>query len=296
MPEPGAENGYQPYADGLHDQYVLGKVMTRHFLRFLHAALPGVYVRVCESCSPASKKFSVHVIVGAFAEHYLDVAEHALRLYNTFRSLDPLADLCARFMDMGVYKSLQNFRILGCVKLGGTPDRIKRLIGGGPVLPSEAGLSETLLTVIGAHDLLLPSVFVNVSNGRFAVTAPSEIISEVDGLPPNFMSLLEPHSVGFRVAKIVGTAVHFQRIAASWCAFCRRRHDTDNTLVVYVAKTAYIIMCRHDLTHQKIVLSMSVSLTTQKRADLQLPVVEGSKPIKKKNILRRADSVLNTSF
>jgi hypothetical protein len=284
-------SAYQPYVDaGFHDHYVLGRIMTRHFIRFLSGALRGPYIQLCDSCTITSRKYSVHIIVGAFAQHYYDIAEHAMQLFNEFQKRDPIAALTARFLDMGVYKSLQNFRITGCTKHGQSHDRQKRMQN--PLYPDEPFFPgsdnhykswlATLFTHIGALDIELPSIFKvsTLNNSRFNLTS-KEAITDTDGLPSNFIELLRPHSDGFRVRKLLGNTVFFQRISASHCALCQRRHDSDNTLLVHLTRTAYIVMCNHDYAHRKIIINVHSTIR-----NVAKPATSNSK---NKTIARRTD-------
>jgi len=254
--------------------HIFGRVMLRHFLRFLVAMFPRSYVLLCESSTVASSKFSAHIIIGAFCEHYYDVAEYAMRLYERFRSHDPLAHMAANFIDMGVYKSIQNFRMLGCAKLGASPDRRKVLVNNpwGSDDPLR-GFCGTLLTYVrGDTDLQLSARFDIrlIKNKTFDVETTG--VGQQAQLPADFMARLGAHGVGFKVRKVVDNLVLFHRETASECHFCGRRHDADNTLFVSIipgvagSVSKYVIMCRRDPYHRKIIVDGAAVSTRRGRA------------------------------
>lgn len=254
--------GYELFSDPDDKlRRIVGHILLRHFMRFLTLAFGrNCYLLHCQSSTTASAKFSAHLIVGAYADTYHDVAEVAILLFQRFGAQDEVAYLASRFLDMGVYKSIQNLRIALCKKPNTRADRIKVLVAS-PWDDAYEGWRHTLVTQVdGSCDLKLAPRFDNIKNETYGVTVRGQ--GKQAELPADFIARLGVHAQGFRVNRVIDNLVTFQRMGVSApCVFCNRVHDSDNTLMVTIvyastkgAPPTLIVRCRRDAAHRKLVL------------------------------------------
>lgn len=235
---------------------VVGDLMIRDFIRFLTGQV-NAYVLRCESYTVESNKFSVHLIVGAYTRTFHEMAEYANWLYRRYREQSSMADLCARFMDMAVYKSLQNFRLCLAVKRGAGEDRRKMLRNRVIEADTFANWQHTLLTRIDYLD-------VDISEDAKAIMTLNKELPESDLkgltersinlLPDGFARIIEPYSEGLRVAGYHGNLVTFRRMHGAFCRLCLRNHDTDNSLMVLIFENSYVVKCRRNRAGRKVVI------------------------------------------
>lgn len=253
-----------------NQQMIVGDLMIRDFIRFLSGAVCA-YILRCDSYTVESDKFSVHLIVGAYTRNYTDMSEFAHHLYTTYRAQSEFARLTARFLDMAVYKSLQNFRLCLAVKKGAGHERRKVLrnsIVGDPSDPDYefANWRHTLLTYISRYDVDITAI-ARAKTGISRPTADKDLVGMVErgmnALPDGFMKIIESYSKGLQPCRYVGNMVLFRRIMASHCAICRRTHEYENSLIVVILRNAYVIKCRRDAAGKKIIIPISSKIVTR---------------------------------
>ncbi len=134
-----------------------------------------------------------------------------------------LAADCRPFLDMSIYKSVQNFRIAGCHK---GDMRVKEITG-------VHTIADTLLTNITGCTLL-PDIEVvkkreHVSETPLHADDVAAVLDMCQGA-----GLLAHH----RHKRTCGNVLLFDRRSASYCDICDREHVNDNSVVVSVATDA----------------------------------------------------------
>lgn len=168
---------------------------------------------VCESYDhrrPVAR-YSRHLIIdGYYVSGSLQAREFTSRLLRV------LPKQCVRYIDAGINKRLQNFRLPGCSKQA-SPTRIKQIISGH--MPEDAIITN-VAGLIPLDDIATPvSPIVRCT----ATACPDDIKSIVTAAG------LDAHH-RFRMRR--DDVYVYNRIAPSYCEFCERTHDRDNTLIV----------------------------------------------------------------
>lgn len=137
----------------------------------------------------------------------------------TRRVLEYLPTSYRKFIDAGVNRRLQNFRMVCCHKGDG---RVKRIYGSDH--PRESMLiTETRTTQ------LLPDLTANAKVQRFNTRMRTEDINKVLDCCGTILRDNRLHSAR-------GGMLIFSRLRPSHCALCGRVHDSDNTVIVNVAQ------------------------------------------------------------
>lgn len=165
-----------------------------------HIILDGVYV-------------SGHEQAGAFA-----------RVVHSY-----LPENCRALLDMSIYKSLQNFRIAGCVKTGDT--RVKSVVTGHNV-------ASTLITNTTGCRLLPDITTATKKTASSGELHPDELDACLRMCAD--AGLLRYH----RHRQTCGRLLLFDRIASSYCDICNREHPVDNSLLVAVGEGVVFRQCR----------------------------------------------------
>lgn len=167
-------------------------------------------ITVFESCG--KDKTSYHLLVTEYMA--ADNEEAKSFTAQVLEELAVSAPAVVKFLDPGVNKSTQNFRVPGSRKRDSA--RVKRAVG--------AGSAQLLVTHPAASRVL--------GCGADAKAAPLPDICESDVQAG--MALVR--EAGLHHAhvfdKSVGALMTFRRTRPSHCAICDRKHDKDNTLMV----------------------------------------------------------------
>lgn len=171
---------------------------------------------VCESTDSRRPivKYSRHLIIDGY---YVTSTAQAYEF--TKRLLSVLPADCLRFLDNGVNKRFQHFRLPGCTKRG--EDRVKRVI-------SDHSAADAVVTnVVGL--VQLPDIAISINSApRTTVTGSANDVIEI------FTAAgLNAHH-RFRMRR--DDMYIFNRTAPSMCEFCKRIHDKDNTLLLMCTK------------------------------------------------------------
>jgi hypothetical protein len=191
-------------------------------------------IAVFDSSGPTAHgwKYSYHVVVLPYAVP--DGHEAKAFAAAVAGHLPPAA---RGLVDLGVYKSVQNFRLAGSAKAGSV--RVKQL--GAETAAAHGTATEVAdRGIIAARDVRVltralseaptgepPAAEVSDLGGR-AVTAV--LAAATAGAGEAYMA---PHSL----SRVRGQMLLFTRQHSSHCALCGRTHDSDNTLMLFVEPT-----------------------------------------------------------
>jgi hypothetical protein len=191
------------------------------FREIVDAILNALYIvyeinaRLCICVTEGSTKYSNHIIVQDYYVSGSAQAREFTRLALGYMPVD-----CAKWVDAGVNKPNQNFRLVKCHKKG-QPERVKRIVG------TRHSVADTIITNISGctplKDIVAREVYTeHVSTTAFC--AEVRAIAHERGL-----------DVAHRFHKAFGVGNYtytFARIAPSVCNLCRYEHVKDNTLVI----------------------------------------------------------------
>lgn len=198
---------------------------------------------ICESADPAGQKFSNHVIIDNYYVSGHEQAREFTRRLGTY-----LPECYRVFLDLGVNKCIQNFRMVNCHKIGTV--RTKRVISGHfderCIIANVAGC-ELLADIVSAAATPAPVI---VSEDLAAV------------LKMCMGEAFKPHV--YRNSR--NNQLVFDRLYPSYCDICEKDHHTDNTLLVSIASadgtlTAFR-QCRKDAEGSSILLGSATSVVS----------------------------------
>lgn len=201
----------------------LRELKARYILKGIICALKDVFlvlyqinlhsddIIICESRGEPMKKWSYHLI----CKYAVSSNKQAVVVTKKLLGFLPIA--YAAFIDAGVNKSLQNFRMIGCDKGDG---RVKTQCAN-----TLASRYDTLITYIDGCTLL-PDLDVGIARDNAPGSNPEDV-QEVLAICEK-AGLLVDHQ--FRAFK--NGAFLFNRIKSSFCDICARVHTGDNTLLV----------------------------------------------------------------
>jgi hypothetical protein len=174
-------------------------------------------------------KYSYHVLVLPYA-----VANNDEAAGFTERVVERLPELARAFIDMGVNKSTQNFRMLGSSKP--RAERYKRATA------AAVDMFKTARNVDPAHMLVTAAPGTRVLACIYAEDAPlaseaqaqAQTLTAQNPLVQSALNLAEDAGVlaGHVLASVRGTLMCFTREAPSYCALCRETHHHDNSLML----------------------------------------------------------------
>ena len=205
---------------------------------------------ICETkgeVTPGKIKIGFHVTIGGrhYAQNVLVVREFIDLLTS---ELPP--DL-SKYIDRDTNKTIQNWRILGCNKYG-QPRRIKRIFAK-PMYstsPSDAIVGNYTHSANIAHLTYIYTYSTMLSlRPTIAAASRSTITAEVhDRLIIAANALLtEDEKAAFANPSISGNFVNYRRFVPSYCDFCKRIHEKDNTLYFALLDNGSLVkFCRHN--------------------------------------------------
>lgn len=169
--------------------------------------------------SSDSAKFSRHIIINEFAvANHLEAREFAQKVVSF------LPKCVAKFVDMGVYKSNQNFRLPECHKVGSA--RVKKLLNG--AVDADAIITNT------AGCKMLPRVC------KAAVQLCDDVV--VDCKEAEVIAMAAPFTEGHEFKSRKGNRFNYRRRRPSMCSLCERTHDNDNTAYVTVSASGNVYL------------------------------------------------------
>lgn len=255
--------GYDQFTSPNNAVNVVGECFVRDFIDFLRFRLPNTYILRCNSYVlgvDEFKKLSVHLILGAFCTNYKATAEWCNKLFHEYIERSSFAAICAQyFVDMAIYKPLQNFRMTGSTKLGARQSRRKVLQNELWDSPYENWYHTCITAIDARYEWQLDNIGLQEVK-KVDTTLNVADISNINDLPDNFMKIIEPYAKGLRIASRLGNTVFFRRVQPSHCLVCERTHDNENSLIVTVYDTSYVIKCRRNAAGRKIVIGIKSSI------------------------------------
>lgn len=241
--------------------------ILERFLAALHNAFSTLYgidligdgngdcIVICDSCR--TDKISYHIIINNF--HVESAVEAAY--FTSF--LDKL--LPAKIMDLAVNKSIQNFRIVGCIKLGAGISSIK-------TIKTKNKWYDSIITFITDESILLPPIAKSLSEDT---TLSSNLSSNMTFpfSPDQQKKIIEFLDTGgwidgCKFDKVVENCLLlFKRIMPGNCKICRKEHQKENSpLVVITADGTILFKCRRALNKPaKVLIHQDLSSIDESR-------------------------------
>jgi len=178
-------------------------------------------------------KFSRHVITpGVHVENHKEARAFANKVV---KNIDP------RFrpaIDLGIYKSLQNFCLFDNRKVGST--RVKQYKSG-----TFKAFSDSLIAQIPEGSYMLPSILGKPA----AKNAPKNDTELTEGQVQAVVKLVNESAPANTLKRVIGGMLLFTRTGAGHCPICERDHVNDNTHFVIVHEQCVCLHCRHSETH-----------------------------------------------
>lgn len=190
-------------------------------------------IHIC--LSSGADKVSFHVVIDAFVSNNLQCAAFTEMVA---RIMPPEY---AKYVDLSVNKSTQNFRLAGSHKPGST--RVKQL-------PPGVGLVSVLIRSYEGTPAVLP----DITEARPREVAPAPMPDNDDHVREALtkFAALDPASAFLNTFRPAGfyAQLNFKRMAPSHCQICSRVHDHDNTFKLLLGepaggKIAVFQGCRH---------------------------------------------------
>jgi len=217
----------KPVYDNIDDVYqyvytsIYDAICTAYFITYGNDLDPANII-VTESHGDNIK--SNHIIIDkVYVSGYEQAAMFARRVFNY------IPEDCRVFMDMSIYKSLQNFRIAGCHK---GDLRVKRIITGHDA-------ASTLITNTTGC-VLLPDQAVEITK-----QAPKSGDLHPDDIATCLRMCADAGLLRYhRHRRTCGRILLFDRFAASYCDICNREHPIDNSLLIVVGDGVLFRECR----------------------------------------------------
>ncbi|MCK4967741.1 MAG: hypothetical protein KAS12_01685 [Candidatus Aenigmarchaeota archaeon] len=183
-----------------------------------------------ESDDMATYKHSFHIIINNFCvDNYLEAE------CFTAAVIEEMEIKYIPFIDAGVNKSVQNFRILHCTKSGSK--RIKRPIHDDQFIE----LTDTLITQI-TNCRMLPKMLLEAQVRENRVDPNIEI--NID----HILAKAAKYLVGQEVREVKDGLILFNRLEPTFCQICERVHKKDNTVYICITGGNIYLKCRRNKT------------------------------------------------
>jgi len=177
-------------------------------------------------------KFSRHIIIpGVHVENHMEAKAFADEMVKY------LDEKLHRVVDLGVYKSLQNFRLFNNRKVGSPRVKVYKL-------GTFKAFSDLLIGYITKGSLMLPSIL-----GQPTANTPKIETELTEENVQAIVKLVNELAPGNSLKKVMGNMLIFTRKDAGYCPICERDHVNDNTHFVIVHDQAVQLHCRHSETH-----------------------------------------------
>lgn len=169
---------------------------------------------VCDSTDP-KVKYSCHIIIDGF---YVTSAEEAREFAK--RVYENIDVNYQKFIDMNVYKPVQNFRLIDCYK-STDKHRIKKLT-------SNHRRENTLITNVDKCKQL-PQIVTDVPKYKLQTILSEEDISAI-------INICNKHTGNHHEFRsILNNRFIYRRTSPSFCDICHVEHQKDNTLMFIVS-------------------------------------------------------------
>jgi hypothetical protein len=197
--------------------------------------------------SKGKQKWSYHIVVDSY---YHNSNDEALALYN--RIISKVNPNYREYVDKSIYKSLQQFRLLGNSKCG--EDRFKTRM-------YEWNYNKTLLTwnkLEPVNEFIKSLVVIRDDRSRYrqlkieaiekkSVISQSINVTEIEDMVPD----------GFEIEKEGDYGYKLKRINESYCEICKRIHENENAYIK-IEKDLVILKCYRDLSKRFILGNISI--------------------------------------
>lgn len=180
--------------------------------------------------SHGADKFSFHIIVIKFT-----LSNNAEVGWVTQKLCNSIAPPIAKLIDTGISKTIQNFRILGCMKAG--TNRIKE-ISSSVETACDYGFIQ-----FNKKDINLVSKFSKVSKSKASASTEQPISAEVLALSICHMTEKYPE---FVYRNTEGNFINFTRLTSSYCDICERVHNNENSMMGFVIDNKLYRRCRRN--------------------------------------------------
>lgn len=179
-------------------------------------------------------KWSYHIILYRCAlKNYIE----ARGLTN--KVLQKLPDAYKKYIDVGVNKDNQCFRLLDSYKKD-SPERIKKITDAFGT-NTDVTLKDTMIRPFNGIRVLLPLEDVDILIDRSSNNISDERVKKI-------LSIIKKYNIidGHVYRNTTGNCINFNRVAPTYCTICDRIHHNDNTLIIYVVEDSIYEYCRHD--------------------------------------------------
>lgn len=180
---------------------------------------------LCESFDRSvniPKKLSTHIIIN---KYYVN---------NSYQAKEFCRLVCERldhqYVDMGVYKRIQNFRIALNSKHT-EPTRIKQII-------SKHNLLDTIITYTNNCTQLQD--IISYDHKPTHTVTNDVTTTQMEDIAKKILDIYPDHTV----RSVVRNQILFDRVRSSHCNICDKQHDSDNTLICYVLSGNVYEICR----------------------------------------------------
>lgn len=205
------------------------------------------------SDSSDATKFSRHVVI----KTYHVPTSHDAAVFTAVLA-KKLPGFVAKFIDMDVNKSTQNFRLPLCYKVE-SPGRVKNLMAG-------SMFDDLIITQVNGTDSL-PGTTAVIHD------TPAELTAADDA---TVLALAAPFTVGLEFQHKHKNLFMYRRKSSSLCCICGRVHDKDNTHFVTVSAGYVKLHCRHSQQYLGAKQSKTIGKITA--ADEKIPTIFGETP------------------
>lgn len=165
--------------------------------------------------------FSAHIII---ANYSVECSKEAKAF--TYEMLKVLPKKYHIFVDSGINKTIQNFRLVNCQKYNS--GRIQKIISF-KLLDILHTFEDTIITKC-ANCQLLPSIISNETNVQRDIKYNIK-----DDEVENILKIAKPYTDGHVLRFQKGNLFMFDRQKPTYCDFCKRLHENDNTLMLTIS-------------------------------------------------------------
>lgn len=186
-------------------------------------------------------KFSRHYILPYYVNNNVEAKYVFDKIVEYIPDYIRYADDSGKeIIDSGVYKSAQNFRMIGSYK----KDRVFRIIS------ENHKLIDAVITHIEEYNKQLMAAEEHMNDDKYRT---KEVKINNDGASAltndqvhEILAIAKPHTESFTFVRIKNNRLTFRRKEPSHCDKCERTHNNDNTMSISVYKNGAIYLnCYH---------------------------------------------------
>lgn len=196
--------------------------------------------------SHSAEKFSFHVIIDKF---YVESANDAKLFYEEMIRRDiPFK----QYIDREVYKSIQQFRLLGSTKIG--KNRFK--------IPEPGTSDDFTVSLITYVEESNPVPFKLAAPEKISETNFPERHIDDKSFNDAFAAIHKIYPKTFKLLNMKGSMVLLKRLKPSFCKICDRIHESENAFLFF-SKMGCFLNCRRN--------PLSISLLTDSIVEESIP-------------------------